>query len=265
MQQRIDELQCDIQLQVFDILFLNDATFTEKPLKERYQTLQAIVQQSPLVKLAQSSTISNVDPNKREKLISMFNQSLTGNCEGLMIKDMASTYHCKRSDSWAKLKKDYIAELGDSFDLVPIGGIFGKGLRKGTFGSFLMAAYNDKTQQFETFCKVGTGFSKELAETLTDSLLQVAIPEKLPEYHVSKRAASEMSAWFKPSMVMEIKGADITESPVHSCGTPDNKKGVGLRFPKLVRVRDDKTWKEATTVSQILLMKQEQYKKQHSS
>lgn len=77
-----------------------------------------------------------------------------------MIKDLGSTYSCaKRSWDWMKLKKDYIDGLGDTLDVVPIGGNYGAGKRKGLFGAYLLGVYNSDLEVYETLCKIGTGFS----------------------------------------------------------------------------------------------------------
>ena len=59
------------------------------------------------------------------------------------------------------MKKDYLEDttIGDSLDLVVVGGDFGSGKRKGTYGSFLLASYDDVSNQFYTVTKIGTGFS----------------------------------------------------------------------------------------------------------
>lgn len=73
----------------------------------------------------------------------------------------------KRSFNWLKLKKDYLDNgLGDSFDLVPIAAFYGQGKRTGVFGAYLLACYNTDSENFETVCKVATGFSDELLEKL---------------------------------------------------------------------------------------------------
>ena len=67
----------------------------------------------------------------------------------------------KRSFNWLKLKKDYLDDLGDSLDLVVVGGDYGTGKRTGWFSSFLMACYDERTGSLETICKCGSGFTDE--------------------------------------------------------------------------------------------------------
>ena len=64
-----------------------------------------------------------------------------------------------RTKDWLKLKKDYLDGVGDTLDLVPIGGWIGNGKRSHVYGAFLMACRNENTGKFQTVCKVGTGFS----------------------------------------------------------------------------------------------------------
>jgi len=55
---------------------------------------------------------------------------------------------------------------GDSLDLVPIAAWFGKGKRKGAYGAYLLACYDYDDDQYQSVCKIGTGFSDEDLTTL---------------------------------------------------------------------------------------------------
>ena len=184
--------------------------------------------------------------------------AVKGKCEGLMVKtlDVNADYEpSRRSLNWLKLKKDYLEGLGDSFDLVPIGAYHGKGKRTGVYGAYLLACYDPDTEEYQSVCKIGTGFSEEDLDTLAKGLNEHIIPEKSSQYNVSD--SLECDVWFDAVQVWEVKAADLSKSSAHRGAidkTGDPGRGIGLRFPRFERLRSDKSAEQATTNEQILDM-----------
>jgi len=183
-----------------------------------------------------------------------FDEALQAGCEGLMAKALESTYDAgARGFQWIKFKKEYSAALSDTIDLVVVGAFAGRGKRAGTYGALLMAAYDEQADVFRTTCKLGTGFDDETLRHLPDKL-KGSQRERRPPRVDSKL---EADAWFDPEAVLEVRGAEITVSPVHTAAWDKIRPGAGLaiRFPRFTgRWRDDKKPEDATSTKELLEM-----------
>lgn len=166
----------------------------------------------------------------------------------------------KRSQNWLKVKKDYLNNLGDSLDLVVLGAYFGKGKRTSVYGAFLLACYDPNSEQYQTVCNIGTGFSDEALASLHAALSEHVIEKPKPFYSHSSGNTDQPDVWFEPRFVWEVKSADLTISPRYRAAIEELGvgKGISLRFPRFIRVRDDKKPEEATSSDRVADMYREQ-------
>lgn len=259
---RKDVQEKDIQVQVclfaFDILYFNGNSLIQKPLSERREYMLENLKPIP----GKFQFATKMDTDNVEAITKFLDDSVHDACEGLMIKTLDgkdSWYEpSKRSRNWLKLKKDYLDGVGDSLDLVVIGGYIGKGKRTGWYGGFLLAAYNQDTGDYETVCKIGTGFSEELLQKLHDVLKPTEMEKPKPSFvYDTNNSNAKPDVWFEPTTLFEVKIADLTTSPVYKCGATyigDGEKGISLRFPRFIQLRTDKSPEDATSSDQIVEM-----------
>ncbi|KMS98080.1 hypothetical protein BVRB_4g095930 [Beta vulgaris subsp. vulgaris] len=83
----------------------------------------------------------------------------------------------------------------------------------GVYGAFLLACYDSNNEDFQTICKIGTGFSEVVLEERSSSLRSKVIPNPKSYYRYGDTLKPDV--WFEPSEVWEVKAADLTISPVH--------------------------------------------------
>lgn len=247
-----------VALYFFDLLYVDGEDLTLQPFLVRRRRLESVIEENERFRL--STGVVSVSPEDVEKI---FAEAVENGCEGVIVKSVAedSIYRAgARGWQWIKLKRDYRSEMIDTVDLVVVGAFHGRGRRKGRFGALLMAAYNPERDVFQTVCKVGSGFKDTDLETLTEMVNQLRTD------HKPARVESVMipDIWAEPRLVLEIIGAEVTLSPVHTCGADKVKEGYGLgiRFPRFTgRIRGDKKPEDATTDAEIIEMYRSQLKK----
>ncbi|XP_039061940.1 DNA ligase 1-like [Hibiscus syriacus] len=247
----VSEIKVDVCIFAFDVLYLNGQSLLHEQLKVRKERLyDSFEEEAGFFQFATAIT-----SNDLEEIQKFLDAAVSSSCEGLIIKtlDRDATYEpSKRSLNWLKLKKDYMESVGDTLDLVPIAAFHGRGKRTGIYGAFLLACYDETSEEFQSICKIGTGFSEAQLEERSSSLRSKVIPEPKSYYCCDIKP----DVWLETSEVWEVKAADLTISPVYSAaiGIVDPAKGISLRFPRLVRVREDKTPEQATSSEQVAEM-----------
>ena len=170
-------------------------------------------------------------------------------------KALLSTYEPdKRVESWLKVKKDYIDGLGDSLDLVAIGGWHGMGRKSAWWSPVLLALYDPQTGVYQAVCKCISGFTdaeyKRIREKFSVGTEFAYNPREtamMDEYDLGGMGTPDV--FFRPVEVWEIRGADITLSPVYTAalGLVSDERGLSIRFPRFIRRREDKSAEQAST------------------
>ena len=202
---------------VFDILWLDGETLIDLPLTERRKKLESVVKMfiAPQVVSSDAAVIENVYTN-----------ALAAGHEGIMIKVPASPYSPgQRGKNWIKIKPEV-----DTLDLAVIGAEWGEGKRAHAFGSFLVACQNDG--KLIPLSRVATGFSDEQLAEVYELLKDTVI------------AKSGKEVTFEPLLVFEVGYAELQASTNYD-------GGFALRFPRFIRIRDDKDLTDIETLESI--------------
>ncbi len=234
----------------FDVLYAGSELVIDRPLSERHTILdvmfataqntrheglrdpQGRLQFEPALEEVTNTGVSRVirapvlRADSPERLVAMFEEAQARGNEGLMIKDLQSTYAPgRRGKSWLKLKRE-LATL----DVVVTAVEWGHGKRAKVLSDYTFAVADG-----ETLVNVGKAYSgltdAEIAE-MTQWFLQHTV-----EDHGFWREV-------EPKIVIEVAFNAVMQSERHA-------SGYALRFPRIVRLRPDKSMADVDTLERV--------------
>ena len=213
-----------IQVNVFDIVYLNGEMLLDKPFIERRKILEQTIKVIP-GKFQLSKQIVTDDLKKLEEF---YQEALRARQEGLMLKVLDAPYTFGRHvGTMYKIKP-----IMETLDLVIVGAEWGTGSRANWLSSYVIACRDPNTGKYLPVGMMGTGLSEEQFKKMTEALKPLIISQKGKYVEV------------RPEVVVEVGYQEIQKSPNY-------ESGMALRFPRLIRVRDDKSADECDTIERV--------------
>jgi DNA ligase-1 len=211
-----------VVLVVFDLLWLDGRALLDEPLETRRRLMESLGLRHPFL-LARVEEAT--DPDHLDRI---FAETRERGNEGLMVKDPVSPYTPgRRGLAWLKLKRP-LATL----DVVVTAVEWGHGKRKGVLSDYTFAVKDTSTGRLVNVGKAYTGLTDAEIATMTKRFLEITV-----EDHGHVRLV-------KPEVVLEVAFDSIQHSSRH-------KSGYALRFPRIVRIRDDKPVEEIDTRDRV--------------
>ncbi|MBT4134848.1 ATP-dependent DNA ligase [Candidatus Woesearchaeota archaeon] len=216
-----------VMIIVFDIINLDGENLISMPFGERRDKLSKVIREDPLaVSLAKEIVTDSVEKGKE-----FYAKALSDGAEGVMMKKLDSVYKPgSRVGYGIKIKP-----VMETLDLVVVGSEWGTGKRSKWLSSFILACRDGN--DFKEIGKMGTGFKEKDEEgvsfgKMTELLKPLVVSESGREVRV------------KPGVIIEVKYEEIQKSTNYD-------SGFALRFPRFVRLRDDKGLKDIDDLKRV--------------
>lgn len=213
-------------LVVYDLLYAGGKVLIAEPLTIRRRVMQELIAERDTIRLSQAKRFTDVTLLDEE-----FSAARARGNEGLMIKSPLSAYKPgRRGREWLKLKRA-IATL----DVVVTAVEVGHGKRRNLLSDYTFAVR--RSEEDDELLNVGKAYSG-----LTDAELT-----ELTEWfraHTLQEFAHGRVRLVEPKIVIEVTFDLVQESKRH-------KSGFALRFPRIVRLRSDKSVAEIDTLDTV--------------
>jgi len=230
-----------LRFYLFDVLEIDGKSLIDIPLIERKEKLTEILTEDQTFKNTTYIISSNSDEIRQ-----YHQEQLGAGLEGAIFKKVDGLYRGGRKGwRWVKMKEaeGERGKLSDTLDCIVMGYYFGKGKRaEFGLGAVLVGVRDEKKDNIKTITKIGTGLTDEQLQEMKARADEMATDTKPKNYDVPKGLIPDI--WVSPEIVIEVAADEITTSPSHAAG-------VALRFPRLIKFRDDKNWQGATSLTEV--------------
>src|SRR5712691_11198003 len=214
-------------LVVFDILERDGRSLLDEPFAERQRVLRALPLVAPIL-FARQTTLDTVGDSLVATLDREFAAARERGNEGLMLKDPRSPYRPgRRGMEWLKVKRAL-----RTLDVVVTAVEWGHGKRKGVLSDYTFAVKDTSTGRLVNVGKAYTGLTDAEIAEMTKRFLSLTVDDR---------------GWarvVRPEVVLEVAFDSIQHSNRHA-------SGYALRFPRIVRIRDDKPVEEIDTLERV--------------
>lgn len=228
-----------LQFQVFDCLFVGGQSLINSSYLQRRKKLEKIIVNGDLLRVDESTITKDpqVIKNLHKKYLKM-------GLEGVVVKKVNAGYVSGRTGwNWVKMKEEEgrSGRLSDTLDCIVMGYYKGLG-KRAQFGLGKILVGIKDGDKILTLTKVGTGLTEDMLVQIKDRLNKLSVKFKPKEYEAQKDLIPDV--WANPSLVVEVSADSISKSTKHSLG-------FSLRFPRFIKIREDKGPNDATTLKEL--------------
>ncbi|KAK9369252.1 ATP dependent DNA ligase domain-containing protein [Lipomyces kononenkoae] len=249
----------------FDVLCVDSTSLLAQSYEYRRSVLESLVTEIPGISmLAQRQSVNLKD---LDALKQIFNSVIDQGEEGIVVKRASGTYIGaslgQRYQQWVKVKRDYIAGLGDTADFAIIGGgidtsrLKERNLDNGCFTTFFVGCLRNKEAvkrfsarpMFDVLFCVTYGLDKQKLARMNELVRNFSKPYKcniaIPEYdlHIYKYVGCEMKIYFPNPPVFEILCAGFDK--------PAGNSFYVMRWPRVVKVHFDRDWIDGMSFDEL--------------
>lgn len=233
LQARLQQKTVDAQLlreipvayMAFDALAAGEEFLIDEPLIARRERLAELVHASQGISVAEFVRLGE-QPNAQE-LHDRFEAARGAGHEGLMLKRTDAPYHPgRRGKWWLKLKREL-----STLDVVVVAVEWGHGKRAKVLSDYTFAVRGEGDE----LLTIGKAYS---------GLTDVEIADLTQWFLSHERGRDGHRILVEPRIILEVAFDILQPSDLH-------ESGFSLRFPRIVRVRDDKPPEEIDTIERV--------------
>ncbi len=221
------EKELPVELVIFDVIYYNGKSYIKVPFKNRRKLLEKIIKKQKYKIILSEQIITDSEKKAQE----FYDRAIKEDQEGVMVKKLEAPYKPGSRIGYGYKLKPKASDL----DLVIVEAEYGTGKRAGWLTSYTVAC-RDKNKFLE-IGKVSTGLKEKEEQGLSFKELT----KKLKTL-ITKEKGRHVKV--KPKLVVTVIYQNIQKSPTYN-------SGFALRFPRITRLRPDRSTNDIASLSEI--------------